>query len=87
MAALCKEATTSTTHYGTYQFEVMPLGLVSAPSTSQRSMDAVTQDLFFLRVYTGDVVTIFRSMGEHFHRLQQMFRRIHDQGLNTKLAE
>lgn len=44
----CKEKTTFVCRFGTYQFEVMPFGLMNAPSTSQRMMDQIFRDLSFL---------------------------------------
>ena len=52
----CKEKTTFICRYGTYQFEVMPFGLMNAPFTFQRMMDQVFQNLGFVRVYLDDVV-------------------------------
>lgn len=50
----CKEMTTSVCRYGTYKFEVMPFGLMHAPSTFLRMMDIVFRALPFVRVYLDD---------------------------------
>ena len=56
MASWCKEQTTFVCRYGTFQFEVMPFGHMSSPSTFQRMLDGVFRDLPFVRVYLDDVV-------------------------------
>ena len=47
MAQKCKEMTTFVRRYGTYKFEVMPFGLMNAPSTFQRMMDAIFRGVPF----------------------------------------
>lgn len=58
----CRETTTFTTRYGTYQFEVMPLRLLIAPSNFQRLMDVVVQSLPFVRAYNDDVAILSESV-------------------------
>lgn len=49
MSEDCKEKTTFVCRYGTYQFEVMPFGLMNAPSTFQRMMDGLLGHLPFVK--------------------------------------
>ena len=55
--------------YGTFQFEVMPFGLMNAPSTFQRMMDGVLKDLPFVRVYLHDLVVFSESLDVHLDHL------------------
>ena len=87
MAEACKEMTTFVTRYGTFQFEVMPFGLMNAPSTFQRMMDVVLQGLPFARVYIDDVVVFSRSAQEHMGHLKEIFQRLQNCGLKVKLSK
>ena len=58
MANECKEFTTFVCRFGTFKFEVMPFGLMNAPSTFQRMMDVILAGLKFVRVYLDDVVVL-----------------------------
>ena len=48
-----------------YMFEVMPFGLMNAPSTSQRMMDKIVRGLPFVRVHLDDVVVFSKTLEEH----------------------
>lgn len=87
MAAHCKEKTTFVCRYGTFQFEVMPFGLMNAPSTFQRMMDGIFRGLPFLRVYLDDVVVFSNSLSSHADHLLQVFGLIADNGLKLKIAK
>ena len=87
MAEASKEKISFVTRYGTYQFEVMPFGLMNAPSTFQRMMDIVLKDLPFARVYIDDVVIFSKSLDEHLIHLKQVMSCIADNGLKIKLSK
>lgn len=87
MAEHCKEKTTFVCRFGTFQFEVMPFGLMSAPSTFQRIMDQLVRDLRFVHVYLDDVVVFSKSVKEHVAHLIQVFRVIAESGLKLKIAK
>ena len=87
MAESCKEKTTFVCHHRTFQFEVMPFGLMTAPSTFQRMMDELFRGLRFVRVYLDDVVVFSKSLGEHLAHLNEVFRIIRDNGLKLKIAK
>ena len=87
MADKCKEMTTFVCRFGTFQFEVMPFGLMNAPSTFQRMMDQLFQGLSFARVYLDDVVVFSKSAEEHISHLLQVFKVIAMSGLKLKISK
>ena len=87
MADHCKERTTFICRYGTYQFEVMPFGLMNAPSTFQRMMDLIFRDLEYVKCYIDDVVVYSRSMEEHASHLVHVIDMIAQHGLKLKISK
>ena len=87
MAQQCKEMTTFVCCYGTYKFEVMPFGLMNAPSTLQRIMDTIVRGLPFVRVYLDDVFVFSKTLEEHLRHLQQVFDVIDEAGLKLNLSK
>ena len=62
MAQQCKEMTTFVCRYGMYKFEVMPFGLMNAPSKFQRMMDTIVRGLPPVRANHDDVVVFFMTL-------------------------
>ena len=87
MGEECKEKTTFVCCYGTFQFEVMPFGLMNALSTFQRMMDYVFRDILFVRVYLDDVVVFSDSMSSHVEHMLQVFEAIAKSGLKLKIEK
>ena len=87
MAENCKEKTTFVCPFGTFQFEVMPFGLMNAPSTFQRMMDQLFRELSFVSVYLDDVVVFSRTVKEHISQLEEVFKVIAASGLKLKVAK
>lgn len=56
MDGACKEKTTFICSYGTYQFEVMPFGLMILGATFQRMMDSIIANVRNVKCYVDDVV-------------------------------
>lgn len=84
MAEFCKEMTISTTRSRTHQFQVMPFGLVNALLTFQRTMNVVTQDPPFVRVYIDEAVILSISMEEHVGHIRKVLQRLSDRGLKIE---
>ena len=87
MDTACKEMTTFVTRYSTYKFEVMPFGLMNAPSTFQRMMDEMVKDLPFVRAYLDDVVVFSKNMEEHVSHLRILFETLSQRGLKLKIVK
>ena len=83
----CKEMTTFVCRFGTFQFEVIPFGLMNAPSTFQRMMDQLFQGLRFVKIYLDDVVFFSKSVQEHISHLREVLEMIATIGLKVKISE
>ena len=62
-----KFKTAFTCRYGTFEFNVMPFGLMNAPSTFQRVMNNVFMKLLDsgVLVYMDDILIYSKSVEEH----------------------
>ena len=70
-----KEKTAFTCRYGTFEFNVMPFGLMNAPSTFQRVMNSVFMDLLDsgVLIYMDDILIYSKTVAEHKVLLKQVF--------------
>lgn len=73
--------------YGTFQFLVMPFGLMYAPSIFQRMTTTVFHELNFVMVYIFDAAIGSKSMEEHVSHLRIVCSRICGSGLKLKLKK
>lgn len=87
LSEACKEKTTFVCRFGTFQFEVMPFGLMNAPSTFQRMMTAILSDLPFVRVYLDDVVIFSPDLEGHMGHIREVVARIAKHGLKLKIKK
>ena len=78
-----KPKTAFTTPFGLFEFNRMPFGLCSAPSTFQRLMTSGMNDLLFqiLLVYLDDILVYSRTFQEHLERLRLVLMRLREMGL------
>ena len=74
------------THNRSYEFTVMPFGLVNAPSTFQRLMETVMADLMPEKclTYIDDVLVIGESFEEHLANLEAVLTRLREANLKLK---
>ena len=81
-----KEKTAFATPDGTYEFNVMPFGLVNAPSTFQRLMQEILTDLIPEQCldYVDDVLVLGSTFERHLTNLEQVFSRLRKAGLKLK---
>ena len=81
-----KEKTAFTTGTGLYHFNVMPFGLVNAPMTFQRLMEAVLHGLHWSTclVYLDDCIILGKNFDDHLQNLQDVLQRFREAGLKVK---
>ena len=87
MAETHKDITTFTTRYGNFRFEVMPMGLINAPSTFQKMMDDILKDIPFARAYLDDVVIFSASIEEHMKHLHVVLTLLAGFNLRLRVAK
>ena len=70
-----KFKTAFTCRYGTFEFNVLPFGLMNAPSTFQRVMNNVFMDLLDsgVLVYMDDILVYSKTVAEHKILLHKVF--------------
>ena len=83
-----KTAFTSPFAIGLYQFCVMTFGLNRAPTTFQRLMNKVVQDMEkFAHAYLDNLVVFSDSWTEHLGHLETIVEKLQEFGLTAKMAE
>ncbi len=69
----------------TFQFEVMPFGLMNSQATFQTMMDRIRLKVDNVRFYVDDVVVFSRNNEEHAMHLENVFRILKDNGLRLRV--
>ena len=89
VSAKDREKTAFTTPFGTYEFLVMPFGLINAPATFQRVMDRVFQEVTwkFVLVYIDDIIIYSKTYEEHLEHLKNVFTLLGNAGLKINLEK
>ena len=75
------------TPFGLFEYEVMPFGLTNAPSTFQRLVNFIIQDLEGVFCYLDDIIIIAQTWEEHLLRLKSLFLRLKEAGLTINLKK
>ena len=79
------EKTAFCTPWGKYEYLFMPFGLRNAPSTFQRLMDLVLDDLLdFVRSYIDDIAIFSKTWTEHLQHLKSVLERLREVKLTAK---
>ena len=76
-------------HFGLFEYTVLPFGLCNAPSTFQRLMNEVFQDKLdiFVTVYLDDILVFSANPAEHDKHLRWVFSQLRKHGLKAKLKK
>jgi len=87
MNEACKEMTTFICKFGTYQFEVMPFGLMNSQATFQRMMDRILLKVENVRCYVDDIVVFSATIQEHLIHLETVMELLKKHGLGVRLKK
>lgn len=79
--------TAFTVEGGHFEYVRMPFGLKNAPSTFQRVMDNVLQDLQgkICLVYLDDIIVFSTSLQEHGENIRKVFHKLREANLKVQL--
>ncbi|KAI2668774.1 Transposon Tf2-9 polyprotein [Labeo rohita] len=71
---------------GHYEYQVMPYGLVNAPSVFQNFIHEVLREFLhhFVIVYIDDILIYSRSEAEHHHHVAEVLQRLREHQLYLK---
>ena len=83
-----KEKTAFTSHMGLYEFNVMPFGLVNAPSVFQRLKSTVLKDMsHFSLAYLDDVLIFSPTFDVHLRHIGLVFGHLKEHNLKMKISK
>ena len=68
-----------------YEWNVLPMGLKTAPAIFQRIMSQIFKDLDFVVVYIDDIAILSDNAEEHLDHLRQVFEVINAHGIKLRL--
>jgi hypothetical protein len=77
------------THFGHFEYRVMPFGLSNAPATFMHLMNSVFHDILnkFVTIYLDDILIFSSSEADHAIHLQEVLKRLKDNKLYAKLSK
>eukprot|EP00854_Cymbomonas_tetramitiformis_P034705 gene34705-biopygen35871 len=85
VAAEDVEKTAFTSHFGSYEWLVMPMGLTNSPATFQRRMLSAFGDLSFVKIFLDDCIVISKGgVREHIDNLRQFLTRCREKRVFLK---
>ena len=86
LAKGAREKAAFATRSGLWEWQVLPFGLTSAPSTFERLMERVLRGLHWrtLLIYLDDIIVFSKDLDSHLSRLEEVFTRLKAAGLKLK---
>ena len=85
MDETCNEKTTLMCKYGTFQFEVVPFGLIILGATFERMMDRILANVENVKCYVDDVVIHTTNREEHVDHIETVFQGLRKHSLRRRL--
>lgn len=84
-----KHKTSFVTMFGQYEFDVLPMGLKSAPGAFQRCLSTILTGLNYERclIYLDDILVFSTTFKEHLENLDLLFLRIRQANLKLKISK
>lgn len=82
-----QEISSFVTPDGLYKFKVMPFGMVNAPSTFQRLINTITQDIPKCHAYLDDIVVFSDDFKSHLDQLHLLFTKLTHANLTINLTK
>lgn len=81
--------TANRTRYGSYEFLVMPFGLVNVPATFMTLLNQIFRKYLdkFLIVYLDDLLVYLKSWEEHLEHLELVLKEMRKTKLYIKLSK
>ncbi|PAA90446.1 hypothetical protein BOX15_Mlig004203g1 [Macrostomum lignano] len=75
-----------TLHRGSFEYEVLPMGLQGAPGTFQRCMNLVLKDIAqkFAIAYLDDVIVYSTDFESHLEHLKEVLKRLIQANMKLK---
>ena len=67
-----------------FQFQNIPVGLVTAPATFSRLMRWILSDMNTVDNFTDDIFVYTTTFEEHLNVLKELFQRLRDAGFTAK---
>lgn len=77
------------THFGHFEFRVMPFGLTGAPGTLQDAMNSTLAPFLrkFMLAFFDDILIFSKSYEEHIKHLEQVFQQLQIHDWKIKLSK
>jgi hypothetical protein len=74
----------TTTLFGSFEWNVLPMGLKNSPAIFQRNMAELFRDLSFVAVYIDDIIVFSRTTEEHLQHVRVVMQRLRQAKVSIK---